>query len=89
MLSSVSPDVAPLAFVAALVTELLATFLISIDTDASSKHLRRGNVNHLCGRCAILFLVHSDLFNDFLSVNDIYTLCGVQHSTSLQVVDDF
>ena len=47
MLSSVSPDVAPLAFVAALVTELLAT-LTFFDTDAAScEHLYCFDVYYL------------------------------------------
>ena len=43
----VSPDVAPLALVVTIVTELIATFLISVDTNASSYHLYCFDVYYL------------------------------------------
>ena len=47
MLSSVGPDVAPLALIAALVTELLVTTCVSVDTNASSYHLYCFDVYYL------------------------------------------
>ena len=49
MLSSVSPDVAPLAIFAALVSELLVTSCVwvCVDTDASCEHLYCFDVYYL------------------------------------------
>ena len=54
-----------------------------------SQHRLGCNLGPLHRGSDVLFLFHSAfLFNDFLSVNDIYALCGVLHAATLEVVDN-